>query len=268
MRPATELSPSAIQSNGLGLIQAVAEYWNEHIHDLAIVTEPVGTSGFFSELEAYRFEKLRYLPKVVNFDAYQGKSLLEVGCGVGIDLKCFARAGAVATGVDLSQTSIDLAQRNFAQSDLTADLHVMNGEALEFADSSFDVVYAHGVLQYTANAPKMIAELHRVLRPGGEAIIMVYNKLSWLNLLSKLMKVDLEHEDAPVLRKFSVNELREMLRPFSSVRIVLERFPVESRLHHGLKGRFYNKVFVKIFNLLPRRLVRPLGWHILAFAKK
>jgi len=59
-----------------------------------------------------------------------------------------------------------------------------------------------------------------------------------------------------------------MLRPFPQIRIVPERFPVESKLHHGLKATLYNKIFVKMFNLLPRALVRPTGWHIMAFAKK
>ena len=249
-------------------IGAIADYWNAHIHDLEIATHPVGTAGFFAELDEYRFDKLRYLPQVVNFEGYRGKKLLEVGCGLGIDLVRFARAGAAVTGIDLAPVSIGLARQYFEQNSLAADLRVMDGQALEFADDSYDVVYAHGVLQYTADAPKMIAEIVRVLRPGGEAIVMVYNKYSWLYALSKLMKVDLEHKDAPVLETYSIGDLKRMLRPFAEVRIVPERFPVESRLHHGLKGTLYNKVFVKAFNVLPKVLVRPTGWHLVAFARK
>jgi ubiquinone/menaquinone biosynthesis C-methylase UbiE len=145
---------------------------------------------------------------------------------------------------------------------------VMNGEALEFADSSYEVVFAHGVLQYTANAQRMIDELYRVLRPGGEAILMVYNRYSWLNLLSKVMKVELEHADAPVLRKYSIGEFKRLLTPFTRVRIVPERFPVASRLHQGTKAMLYNELFVRAFRMLPKRLVRPLGWHLMAFAIK
>jgi ubiquinone/menaquinone biosynthesis C-methylase UbiE len=265
----TQMTASAAAPDkNAATIAAIGAYWNEHIHDLEIATEPVGSAGFFRELDEYRFDKLRYLPQIVDFSGYQGKRLLEVGCGAGIDLVRFARGGAIVTGVDLAQVSIDLAQKNFAQNGLEADLRVMDGEALAFPDNSFDVVYGHGVLQYTADAPQMVRELHRVLKPGGEAIFMVYNKYSWLNVLSKLMKVDLEHEDAPVLKKYSIGEFKAMLRPFAQVRIVPERFPVESRLHHGLKAALYNKVFVKTFNLLPRFLVRPAGWHIMAFATK
>jgi ubiquinone/menaquinone biosynthesis C-methylase UbiE len=250
------------------ITQAIKAYWNEHIHDLEIATQPVGSAEFFRELEEYRFDKLRYLPQVVDFISYRGKTILEVGCGVGIDLVRFARGGAIVTGIDLAEVSIELARKNFIHNRLEADLQVMDGEAMTFADNSFDVAYAHGVLQYTHDARRMVGELHRVLKTGGEAIVMVYNKYSWLNALSKLMKVELEHEDAPILRKYSVGETKELLKPFSQVRILVERFPVESKLHHGLKARLFNQVFVKTFNSLPLWLVRPTGWHIMAFAKK
>jgi ubiquinone/menaquinone biosynthesis C-methylase UbiE len=255
-------------SNVAFLLDQIAAYWNEHIHDLEIATQPIGSAAFFAELDAYRFDKLRYLPQIVDFNGYQGQALLEIGCGVGIDLARFAQGKAVVTGVDLAPVSIDLAQKNFGQRDLPAALHVMNGEALDFADANFDVVYMHGVLQYTADPAQMISEAHRVLRPGGQLILMVYNKYSWLNALSKIMRVGLEHEDAPVLRKFSIREVRQLLRPFAQVKIVPERFPVESKLHKGLKATLFNKLFVKSFNLLPRKLVSFSGWHIMAFGIK
>lgn len=250
------------------LLADIRDYWNDHIHDLTIATQPIGTAGFFQELAEYRFDKLRYLPQVVDFTAYRGQRLLEIGCGIGIDLVRFARGGAIVTGVDLAEVAIDLAHKNAAQEGLAADLQVMDGEQLAFQDSTFDVVYAHGVLQYTANAQKMINELHRVLRPGGEAILMVYNKHSWLNAISILARVELEHEDAPVLRKVTIKQFRAMLAPFAEVRIVAERFPVRSRLHKGIKATLYNDLFVGAFNLLPKALIRPFGWHIMAFANK
>jgi SAM-dependent methyltransferase len=246
----------------------IRAYWNGRIHDLEIAKHPVGSAEFFAELAAYRFEKLAYLPRLVDFDAFQGCALLEIGCGVGTDLIRFAQGGAIVTGVDLAETAVSLARQNFAHHLLPADLRQMDGEALDFEADRFDVVYAHGVLQYTLNPERMIAEIHRVLRPGGLAILMFYNKYSWLNGLSKLMSVELEHEDAPVLRKVSIAEFKRLLRPFSSAQLVPERFPVETRLHHGWKGRLYNGLFVRAFNTLPRRLVRPLGWHLMAFATK
>jgi SAM-dependent methyltransferase len=257
-----------LQATSRKQLAAIRDYWNAHIHDLAIARHAIGTPEFFQDLAAYRFEKLDYLPRVVDFAAFAGQRLLEVGCGVGIDLARFAGAGSIVTGVDLAPTAIDLARLNFAQRSLPADLQVMNGEALEFENDSFDAVYAHGVLQYTADARQMISELKRVLRPSGLAIFMVYNRHSWLNVMSKFTKVELEHVDAPALKLYSSAEFRELLGSFGRVRLVWERYPVATRLHHGFKARLYNRLFVPAFNALPRRLTRPLGWHLLSFCHK
>ena len=77
--------------------------------------------------------------------------------------------------------------------------------------------YAHGVLQYAAEPRRIVEEGLRVLKPGGQAIFMVYNRVSWLMALSKLMSVKLEHEDAPVLDLYSIAEFRELIRGFSRV---------------------------------------------------
>jgi len=249
-------------------IEDVRAYWNEQIHDAKITRQPPGTRAFFDDLDRYHFEKLHYLSRLVAFDGYRGRTVLDVGCGAGVDLARFARGGATVTGIDLAATSVDLARTNLAQQGLEGRFEVADGEHLPFPDKTFDLVYAHGVVQYTPDPAQLVRESHRVLRPGGEAIFQVYNRWSWLNALSKLMKVALEHEDAPVLKKFSLGEFRRLLAPFREVRIVPERFPVVSRLHGGWKGAVYNGVFVGTFNALPRGLVERFGWHLMGFCRK
>ena len=203
----------------------VREYWERHIHDLEITSHPVGSRGFFDDLDQYHFEKLHHLLRLVDFNGWRGRAVLEVGCGAG---------------VDLTESAIALARANFAQQGLAGRFEVADGERLPFGDNSFDLVYAHGVVQYTANPQQLVDECYRVLKPGGQAVFQVYNRMSWLNALSKLMKVGLEHDDAPVLLKFSAGEFRRLLSRFREVRIVPERFPVKSRLHGGWKGTLYN----------------------------
>jgi SAM-dependent methyltransferase len=248
--------------------ERVRAYWAAHIHDLAITTHPVGSAGFFADLDEYHFDKLHHLIRLVGFDGYRGRRVLDVGCGAGTDLVRFARAGALATGVDASSSAIALARRNFEVQGLQADLREADAARLPFPDDTFDLVFAHGVVQYAADDRAVVEECRRVLKPGGEAIVQVYNRVSWLNALSKLMKVGLEHEDAPVLRKYTIGEFRRLLAGFRDVRIVPERFPVRSRLHGGWKGTLYNTFFVDAFNALPRPLVRRFGWHLLAFCTK
>src|SRR5438552_3402212 len=235
-------------------IDAVRDYWNRHIHDLEITRHPVGSRGFFDDLDQYHFEKLHHLLRLVDFDGYRDRTVLEVGCGAGVDLARFAKGGADVTGVDLAASAVALARANFEQQGLRGRFEVADGERLPFPDNMFDLVFAHGVVQYTPNPRQLVEEGRRVLKPGGEAIFQVYNRISWLNALSKLMKVGLEHDDAPVLGRFSIGEFRGMLGGFREVRIVPERFPVRSRLHGGWKGAVYNGLFVGPVNALPRAL--------------
>jgi len=254
--------------SAVATIDEVRGYWERHIHDLEITRHPVGSRGFFDDLDQYHFEKLHHLPRLIDFDGYRDRTVLEVGCGAAVDLARFARGGATVTGVDVAASAIELAKTNFAQQGLQGDFRVADGEHLPFADGTFDLVYAHGVVQYTPDPKRLVDECRRVLKPGGQAIFQVYNRVSWLNALSQVMKVGLEHEDAPVLMKFSIGEFRRLVNGFREVQIVPERFPVKSRLHGGWKGALYNGVFVGTFNVLPRGLVRRFGWHLLAFCTK
>jgi SAM-dependent methyltransferase len=183
-----------VSSSAAPTIADVRAYWNRHIHDLEITSHPVGSPGFFADLDQYHFEKLHHLFRLVDFEGYRGRRVLEVGCGAGTDLARFAKGGAIVTGVDVAASAIELARKNFAQQGLEADLREADGEHLPFADDTFDLVYAHGVVQYTPDGRALVSECRRVLTPGGEAIFQVYNRISWLNALSKLMKVPLEHE--------------------------------------------------------------------------
>ena len=122
-------------------------------------------------------------------------------------------------------------------------------------------------MQYTTDAAALVRECRRVLKPGGTAIFQVYNRVSWLNALSSVTKVELEHVDAPEYHKYSIGEFRKLLKEFSRVTIVPERFPVKTRLHGGLKGALFNTCFVGLFNAMPRALVRRFGWHLLAFCE-
>src|SRR5215475_4309661 len=96
-------------------IDEVRSYWEQHIHDLEITAHPVGSRGFFDDLDQYHFEKLHHLPRLVHFSGYAGKRVLDVGCGAGVDLARFAKGGACVTGVDLAPSAIALARANFDQ---------------------------------------------------------------------------------------------------------------------------------------------------------
>ena len=249
-------------------LDAVRQFWNDHVHDWKVARSKVGTKEFFEEIEEYRFEKLSYLPRRVDFNGYAGKRVLDVGCGVGNDLSRFVRGGANVVGIDLAKHSIELARSNFKYRGLRGEFHVMNGEQLDFPDGCFDLVYCHTVLHFTPHPDRMIREINRVLKPGGQAILMTVNRHSWLNFLHKTLKVEIDHLDAPVFHQYTQREFRKLLSPFANIEIVVERFPVRTKVHEGWKAKLYNGLFVDVFNTLPRSWVRRSGHHLLAFATK
>src|SRR6476659_1324783 len=128
--PASEASSYSrpVSSTAAASIDDIRDYWNRHIHDLEITTHPVGSPGFFADLDQYHFEKLHHLLRLINFDGYAGQRVLEVGCGAGTDLARFARGGAIVSGIDLSSSAIRLAQQNFEQQRLQGDLREADGE--------------------------------------------------------------------------------------------------------------------------------------------
>ncbi len=258
---------SSIDESGMG-IAAVEAYWDQHVDDWKIASHAPGTPEFFKETEQYRFDKLHYLNERVPFAAGTGKDVLEIGCGLGNDLTRFAKEGARVTGIDISNRSIALCKENFDQRGLQGKFMQMNGEDLQFENDCFDICYCHTVLQFTPDPGKMIAEMHRVLRPNGQAIVMALNRRSWLMFMQRLLGTEIDYLDAPSYNLISAVEFTELLKPFSTAEIIMERFPVRTKVHSGLKARLFNSLFVDLFNALPERITNSFGHHLIAYAHK
>jgi len=246
----------------------VQKYWDHNVSNWKIATAPIGSNEFFREIELYRFSKLSYLPQRVDFNGYPGKRLLDVGCGLGNDLARFVAGGAEGVGIDISQTAVELAAKNFDHRGLAAEFLQMDGENMSFADDSFDVVYCHTVLHFTPDPEALIKEIYRVLKPGGVAILMTINRHSWLYFLHRLAKLKIDYMDSPVFNKYTYAEFEKMLSPFDRIKISSERFPVRTEVHSGIKATIYNKFFVDVYNALPKKLIGKTGYHLLAFAEK
>lgn len=164
------------------LKRAVYRHWND---------APCGTREipaedrrrFFADLERERYELEPYIRDFARFEEGRGRRVLEIGVGAGTDFVQWVRAGADATGVDLTDAGVALTRERLALEGLQARVEVADAEALPFADASFDLVYSYGVLHHSPDTPRAIAEVRRVLRPGGRARIMMYHHPSWTGLM-------------------------------------------------------------------------------------
>jgi SAM-dependent methyltransferase len=239
-----------------------------------------GTREFFDAVERHRYsEYAPWMPAVMGFNDFARARLLEVGCGMGTDLLQFARGGAKVTGVDLTPRSIEISRQHLAVYEQGGDFAISDGESLPFADESFDVVYSNGVLHHTPDTAGAVREVHRVLRPGGQARVMLYHRGSaayWGDIILRhgvlhgellkhspedIMSKYVEFNESggrPLVKVYSRREARQLFSMFREVRVQVEQL---TRAELYLFGRIVPET---IF----RGLQRSIGWNVIITAKK
>jgi ubiquinone/menaquinone biosynthesis C-methylase UbiE len=161
------------------LKERVRAFWQANPCGVKFADAAPGTRRFYELVEAHRYTKEWHIPIAAGFAGTRGLKVLEIGSGLGTDGAQFAEAGAEYTGVDLTEASVDLARKRFELFNLPGTFKVADAENLNFESESFDLVYSHGVLHHTPDTRQAIAEVHRVLRPGGRAEVMLYHRDSY-----------------------------------------------------------------------------------------
>lgn len=240
-----------------------------------------GTREFFETVEQHRYHDYApWMPDVMGFNQFAGGRLLEIGCGMGTDLLQFARGGAICTGADLTPRSIEITRHRFAVYDERGSFLITDGECLPFAEESFDVVYSNGVLHHTPDTARAISEIHRVLKPGGVAKVMLYYKHSfnyWIELMLRRGVVGgelfrgrspqeimsrwveySEHGGCPLVKVYSRGEARKLFGDFKVV-----EFQVRQLTRSDL--RFIGRIIPQAFMEL---LERHVGWNLIITARK
>lgn len=136
------------------------------------------------------FSTLRFFINPVRLGFFlrilQGRALntvLDVGCGGGILAEDLARAGYRVTGIDPAPESIETAKNHAAVSGLDIEYRVGSGEQLPFANDAFDVVACCDVLEHVDDVDRVIAEVARILRPGGVFLFDTINR-TWVSRLA------------------------------------------------------------------------------------
>lgn len=286
----------------------VHDFWQANPCGAKFADLPIGSREFFQAVEQHRYETEWHIPEVVRFERWRDQQVLEIGCGLGTDAVNFARAGAHYTGVDLTERAIDLVQRRFAYENLAGSLQTADAENLPFADNTFDLVYSHGVLHHTPDTARAITEAHRVLKPGGTAMVMLYYKNSYnyrVNIMTirrlgaRLLAFDwgvkfvhaITGEEAARLRelqsRYRANRRQLLAReeflnqntdgagnPLARVYTRAEALALFSRFREAhTEVHFLNKRWMplpgRLFSRsLERRLASRLGWHLWIIAEK
>lgn len=163
-------------------------FWTGYQPGFRSSAADIGSERFYAEVEARRYELEPAIRELVGFPRWAGRDVLEAGCGIATDGINFARAGARYTGVDFSPTALELARRRFDAEGREGRFVQASIADLPFDDSSFDLVYSNGVIHHLPETERVVQELHRVLRPGGRALVMVYHRDS-LNFRLNIMAI-------------------------------------------------------------------------------
>lgn len=264
-------------------IDRVREYWNRRPCNIRHSPEPIGTRAYFDQVEARKYFVEPHIPGFARFDHWNGKRVLEVGCGIGTDTMNFARAGAQVTAVDLSSASLDLARRRaevYGVQDRITFVEANAERLSEFVTpEEYDLVYSFGVIHHTPHPARALDQIRQFfVGPHTTLKLMVYHRWSSkvLGILLReahgafwrLDEAVARHSEAqtgcPVTYTYTRRSLRRWLETsgFAIDEIFADHiFPY--RIPDYVQYR-YVRTFP--FNLLPapamRTLERRFGWHL------
>lgn len=233
--------------------ETIMKWWGENMCDLDAYikgSENIerGTWAYFRNTDRKWFKwhhpwactKFPIMHKWLDFDELKGKKVLEIGCGVGTMFEQFAGMGVEIHGLDINLPSCEMTWKRTDLFKLSGCVYQGDAENLSFKDGTFDFVFTYGVLHHTSDIQQAFDEMYRVLKPGGQFFMMLYNKDSinfWWHIIflhgilrGKLFKMttkeltaaraDRSYQGgAPRSDFLSKGELRKRLCKFSKIEI-------------------------------------------------
>jgi SAM-dependent methyltransferase len=246
------------------LKQDVQKFWNSD----PCGTRYLGGQEDFAAHARARYELEPYIPEFAQFSSARGRKVLEIGVGMGADYLEWLKAGAHATGIDMSAVSIERARRRCEAAGFVPDLRVADAEHLPFADGSFDVVYSYGVMHHSPDTQRCLREAWRVLKPGGEARIMVYHHPSLTALMlwlrygvlhgKAIRQIVYERLESPGTKTYPKAEIPSLMEGFENLAIRQVFSPGDLLLHRP-SARYQSAIYRLAWKLYPRFLAKKFG---------
>jgi SAM-dependent methyltransferase len=269
-------------------IADVRDYWNRRPCNLRHSPAPVGTREYFDQVEQRKYFVEPHIPGFADFDRWQGKRVLEVGCGLGTDTINFARAGALVTAVDLSERSVELARERanvFHVAD-RIDFVVADAERLSqfVKPQPYDLVYSFGVIHHSPNPLRILREVRANFVDARSTLkVMVYHRWSWKVLemviteargaFWRMDDVVARHSEAqtgcPVTYTYSRDGGSRLLEQagFDVLDVQVDHiFPY--RVADYVRYRYVKRLPFRLMpNPVARAVERRLGWHLCLTAR-
>ncbi len=232
--------------------------------------------GPYEDMRKLRYGLHTFLPGYLGLDDCDGKKVLEIGCGCGVDAVEYAKHGAKIYAIDLTENAVNYTTKLFESLGLEAgDIRQVDATlGLPYEDNFFDHVHSMGVIHHSPEPKTIVKEAHRVLKPGGDICVLLYNKDSLLYYFSiiylggivkhgfadgltekqLLNKYSEAVDGCPYTDVYTVETAHDLFSPyFKDIDITIEMPAVDTMTERK-----------KLFPGVPKNL----GWHLMIKAKK
>lgn len=267
------------------MIEKVKEYWDKRPCNIRHSNKEVGTIEYFNAVEYKKYYVEPHIRDFADFRKWHGKRVLEIGCGLGTESVNFARWLALVTAVDLSEKSLEIAEKRAEVFKLQNKIKFYQGNAEELDKivpiETYDLIWSFGVIHHSPDPSKIIRNIKKYMGPDSELRLMVYNKFSWkvfwIILLYgkgafwKADKLIAQHSEAqmgcPITYTYTKKSIQNLLQDFEIKCCFIDHiFPykVKDYIKHQYKKVWY-------FRYMPFKFFKWLegviGWHMCVTAK-
>ena len=197
-------------------ISEVKEFWDRRPCNIKHSKSEIGSIEYFNEVEERKYFVEPHIPKFAEFSRWNGKKVLEIGCGIGTDAVNFVRNGADYFGIELSAESLNITKKRFSLFGLKGKLIQANIEDSNelhdlIASAPYDLIYSFGVLHHTPNISKALNNLRNLAKPHTEIKLMLYAKNSWKQ---KMIESGLDQPEAqngcPIANVYEMEEIQKL----------------------------------------------------------
>jgi len=252
------------------MLKKVIDFWDKRPCNVFHSSKEIGTREYFEEVTTKKYLVEPHILPFANFDEWKGKRVLEIGCGLGTAAQSFAEAGAIYTGIDLSEKSLELARERFKLFGLEGTFYKVEGEDISSVVpvEHYDLVYSFGVIHHTPNPEKLLSEIKKYMNEDSLLRIMLYARDSWK---SYMIDAGLDQPEAqkgcPIANTYTKSEVVELLSEYIVSKIEQDHiFPYKIKSY---KNQEYKKE--PWFQHMPEKmfytLEKNLGWHLLIEAR-
>ena len=251
-------------------IEDVKKFWNDRPCNIKHSSKRIGTKEYFNEVEKKKFFVEPHILKFTYFPSYKGKKVLEIGCGLATVGANFAFHGADYSGVELSESSLELARKKFEVFEQTGKFYSGNAEELSsfVPVETYDLIYSFGVIHHSPHPEKIISEIKKYMNENSILKIMLYAKDSWKNYM---IESGLDQPEAqygcPIAKTYTKQDVVELLEGYEVLSIEQDHI-FSYQIEPYKKGEYLKQPW---FESMPEQMFRTLeknlGWHLLITAK-